>query len=153
MIYNFAKFKLLESNEDYESMSDVELKNLKKVVSETETKDGEIKISKWATKFEYPFDVIKKKASSREWSIRDEADLIVNENGDIETQETANGPFIVPTLTDDALKEHFKGEFGRIREVIKGPDNLLYISISNRDGRGNPAASDDRILRINPTKL
>lgn len=36
-------------------------KNLKKVVPEIETKDGKIKISKWATKFEYPFDVIKKK--------------------------------------------------------------------------------------------
>ncbi|OGH11155.1 MAG: hypothetical protein A2857_04080 [Candidatus Levybacteria bacterium RIFCSPHIGHO2_01_FULL_36_15] len=51
------------------------------------------------------------------------------------------------------LKEYFRGEFGRIRDVILGPDNLLYITTSNRDGRGNPVVSDDRIIRINPQKL
>jgi len=50
------------------------------------------------------------------------------------------------------LKEHFKGQFGRIREVVLGPDNYLYISTSNRDDRGNPIASDDRIIKINPLK-
>lgn len=51
------------------------------------------------------------------------------------------------------VKEHFKGEFGRIRAVVVGPDNLLYIATSNRDGRGSPAPADDRIIRINPTLL
>lgn len=51
------------------------------------------------------------------------------------------------------LKTHFKGEFGRIREVILDPDNMLYITTSNRDGRGNPNSDDDRIIRINPNKL
>lgn len=51
------------------------------------------------------------------------------------------------------LKEHFKGEFGRIRDVVLGPDNLLYITTSNRDGRGNPGATDDKIIRVNPDKL
>ena len=51
------------------------------------------------------------------------------------------------------LKEHLKGELGRIREVIVGPDNMLYISTSNRDGRGIPASDDDKILRINPSML
>jgi glucose/arabinose dehydrogenase len=40
--------------------------------------------------------------------------------------------------------------YGRIREVVSGPDGFLYFSTSNRDGRGNPAAEDDRILRIRP---
>lgn len=48
------------------------------------------------------------------------------------------------------LKEHFKNEFGRIRDVVLGPDNMLYITTSNRDGRGNPAPDDDKIIRINP---
>lgn len=52
-----------------------------------------------------------------------------------------------------ALKEHFKGELGRIRAVVTGPDNFLYISTSNRDGRGIPLDGDDKILRINPGKL
>lgn len=51
------------------------------------------------------------------------------------------------------LKTHFKKEFGRIRDVILGPDNLLYITTSNRDGRGNPSADDDKVIRINPSLL
>ena len=49
------------------------------------------------------------------------------------------------------LKEHFKNEFGRIREVILGDDNMLYITTSNRDGRGAPSASDDRVIKFNPS--
>lgn len=49
--------------------------------------------------------------------------------------------------------EHFKGEFGRIREVILGPDGMLYITTSNKDGRGSPASNDDKIIRVNPAKL
>lgn len=56
-------------------------------------------------------------------------------------------------IQDNNLKEHFKGEFGRIREVITGPDGMLYISTSNQDGRGNPQTGDDKIIRINPQKL
>lgn len=48
------------------------------------------------------------------------------------------------------LTEYFKGEFGRIRDVVKGPDNMLYITTSNRDGRGIPSKNDDKIIRINP---
>jgi len=42
------------------------------------------------------------------------------------------------------------GTFGRIRDVISGPDGYLYLCTNNRDGRGSPAASDDRILRMVP---
>lgn len=41
-------------------------------------------------------------------------------------------------------------KYGRIREVMEGPDGLIYFSTSNRDGRGNPAVSDDRIFRLVP---
>lgn len=51
------------------------------------------------------------------------------------------------------LKEHLKGEFGRIRDVVLGPDNMLYITTSNQDGRGNPIADDDRIIKVNPQGL
>lgn len=44
-----------------------------------------------------------------------------------------------------------KGNLGRIREVGEGPDGYLYFSTSNRDGRGSPAAEDDRIMRLVPT--
>lgn len=41
-------------------------------------------------------------------------------------------------------------EFGRLRAVAMGPDGLLYITTSNRDGRGKAAAGDDKVLRLVP---
>jgi glucose/arabinose dehydrogenase len=37
---------------------------------------------------------------------------------------------------------------GRIRALIQGPNNCIYFSTSNRDGRGEPKTEDDRILRL-----
>ncbi len=51
------------------------------------------------------------------------------------------------------IKEHFKGQFGRIRSVILGPDGLFYLTTSNRDGRGSPSEGDDKIIRINPQQF
>ena len=42
--------------------------------------------------------------------------------------------------------------YGRLREVAEGPDGYIYFSTSNRDGRGNPAKDDDRIMRLVPVK-
>lgn len=66
------------------------------------------------------------------------------------------GQALFQTVIDGSnatLKTHFKGEFGRIRDVVLGPDNMLYITTSNRDGRGSPASDDDKIIRVNPDKL
>ena len=43
-----------------------------------------------------------------------------------------------------------EGNLGRIREIGEGPDGFIYFSTSNRDGRGRPAADDDRIMRLVP---
>jgi glucose/arabinose dehydrogenase len=43
-----------------------------------------------------------------------------------------------------------KKEYGRIREVAESPEGFIYFSTSNRDGRGDAAKTDDRILRIVP---
>jgi len=37
---------------------------------------------------------------------------------------------------------------GRIRAVRMGPDGQLWITTSNRDGRGVPSAQDDLVLRV-----
>jgi aldose sugar dehydrogenase len=41
-----------------------------------------------------------------------------------------------------------ENRFGRIRDVIAGPDGAIYFCTNNRDGRGSPANDDDRVLRI-----
>ncbi len=51
------------------------------------------------------------------------------------------------------LREHFKGKFGRLREVIALPDGNLLLSTSNQDGRGRPNSEDDLLIKINPAKL
>ena len=46
------------------------------------------------------------------------------------------------------IESWFKDEYGRLREVVQGNDGSIYISTSNRDGRGNPDVSDDKIIRL-----
>lgn len=41
-----------------------------------------------------------------------------------------------------------KNEYGRLREVVQAKDGSIYITTSNRDGRGNPDITDDRIIRL-----
>jgi aldose sugar dehydrogenase len=52
-------------------------------------------------------------------------------------------------LADERL---LQGRFGRIRDIVTGPDGALYFRTSNRDGHTTPVAADDRIARIVPVK-
>ncbi len=47
-----------------------------------------------------------------------------------------------------APRKLFSNRFGRIRTVARAPDGSIWITTSNRDGRGNPARTDDRVLRV-----
>jgi glucose/arabinose dehydrogenase len=51
------------------------------------------------------------------------------------------------------VREHFKDAYGRIRTVRMSPDGYLYMTTSNRDGRGSAGPEDDRIIRIDPASL
>jgi glucose/arabinose dehydrogenase len=51
------------------------------------------------------------------------------------------------------LKAHYQGVFGRIRTVRVGPDKMLYLTTSNRDGRGSERIGDDKVIRIDPAAL
>lgn len=55
------------------------------------------------------------------------------------------------TLSDDGNsvmgEKAFFRELGRIREVVEH-NGYLYITTSNRDGRGTPQTGDDKILKI-----
>lgn len=65
---------------------------------------------------------------------------------------TLRGEHVEQVIFDESgnviRKENFLEGFGRIRDVVEGPDGYLYIATSNRDGRGLPAPDDDKILRI-----
>ena len=46
--------------------------------------------------------------------------------------------------------EKIISDIGRVRDVVQGPDGLIYFSTSNRDGRGRAREGDDHIYRIVP---
>ena len=57
----------------------------------------------------------------------------------------------VPVKSDGTLGQpepHFVGAYGRLRTVVAAPDGTLWLSTSNRDGRGTPGPEDDRILEV-----
>jgi glucose/arabinose dehydrogenase len=81
-----------------------------------------------------------------------------------------NGDLFVATLKSQALvrirldektekvlrierwfsRNYHEGIYGRLRDVVEGPDGALYLLTNNRDGRGNPQPGDDKIHRIVP---
>lgn len=54
--------------------------------------------------------------------------------------------------TVSGREQLLRGEAGRLRHVAQAPDGSLWVLTSNRDGRGEPAAEDDRILRLGPAE-
>jgi len=51
---------------------------------------------------------------------------------------------------DSVIKriDHFAGKFGRLRDICISPDGRVFISTSNKDGRGSIQENDDKIIEI-----
>lgn len=58
----------------------------------------------------------------------------------------------VPLTGDGGVGEptaHFSGEYGRLRTVVATSEgDALWLSTSNRDGRGDPVEEDDRLFLV-----
>ena len=52
-------------------------------------------------------------------------------------------------IGDNEIKtKNILSGMGRIRDVIQGPDDYLYLITSNTDGKAFPDKDDDKLLRI-----
>lgn len=56
----------------------------------------------------------------------------------------------VPVVGDGTgrPRDWFVGAYGRLRTVVVAPEGNLWVTTSNRDGRGDPGPADDRILEV-----
>lgn len=70
--------------------------------------------------------------------------LVANLRGQQLLSISLNGNGTVVNNIDVLLKN----EYGRLRDVIQGKDGSIYITTSNRDGRGMPNITDDKIIKL-----
>lgn len=55
---------------------------------------------------------------------------------------------IYPTANGVDSVAYFTGEYGRIRDVVAGPDGDVWFITNNTDGRGDPREGDDRLWEV-----
>lgn len=52
-----------------------------------------------------------------------------------------------PTRPDEDPWAFFSEKFGRLRDVIPGPDGTFWVLTNNTDGRGQPGEGDDKLIQ------
>jgi glucose/arabinose dehydrogenase len=62
------------------------------------------------------------------------------------------GEGIVRVTTDGSAEKLAGIDVGRVRALAQAPDGSIVFSTSNRDGRGTPAAGDDRLWQLLPIR-
>ena len=77
--------------------------------------------------------------------------LITTINPDPSAQRLLRVVFKPGTVPEVLRADVFiQGTYGRLRDVIQGPDGFLYLGTSNHDGRFKPGPEDDRVIRLLP---
>ncbi|MGN6610016.1 MAG: PQQ-dependent sugar dehydrogenase, partial [Jatrophihabitans sp.] len=51
-------------------------------------------------------------------------------------------------LAPQKFRVVLKNKYGRLRTVVAAPDGAIWLTTSNKDGRGTPVADDERVIRI-----
>jgi glucose/arabinose dehydrogenase len=93
----------------------------------------------------------------RQWSTDDSSPsgLAVTANGTI-YMAALRGQSLwrIPTTNGTAGQPRrlLQGEYGRLRDVVVGPDGRLWV-LTNNTSRGNPAADDDKVVVIPESTL
>ena len=87
-----------------------------------------------------------REASPSGIAVVDEFVVIANLRGEVLRSVSIDDP------AEETL-DSFAGEYGRLRDVVVAPDGALWILTNNTDGRGDPRAGDDRILRLSPAAV
>ena len=59
-----------------------------------------------------------------------------------------SGLFSLDVVDNEIKTKNILSGMGRIRDVIQGPDDYLYLITSNTDGKAFPDKDDDKLLRI-----
>lgn len=85
-------------------------------------------------------------------------DLIPGWKGNILVTSLRGRSLFRVTLEPDgrratSIERLFEDRYGRLRDVLVGPDGFIYIATSNHDGRARgvgPFAGDDKVLKIGP---
>lgn len=74
------------------------------------------------------------------------------------------GDLLVATLIGEGVRrlsirggrvvadERVVSNLGRVRTIVERPDGVLFALTNNTDGRGDPGAGDDRVVRIDPPR-
>jgi len=66
----------------------------------------------------------------------------------VKLERTGKRSYVVERIERWFAEDYSKGRFGRIRDVVVGPDGHLYFLTSNTDGRGRPRPGDDKVYRL-----
>jgi glucose/arabinose dehydrogenase len=89
-------------------------------------------VAQWGTQDASPSGLVYTRGTFFMAALRGERLWVIYPNGDGHPDDVA----------------YFEEEYGRIRDVVAGPDGSLWLITNNTDGRGDPADDDDKLIQV-----